>query len=216
MTTQVAPIGKPNYIESYFTDGLFGNLIIEIIGHKDRAVLTVEDLRPCYLNNDRKIGICFKEGILSTEYNRIPVHSSGVKEVEFNRIENKEKIAKLTEQIESYGNSSTPEETTILEKLFIQRYRLYAENEDYEPAIQNLESAIAIMPIGFNESSSYKDLEETEKDNVRRFDRYQYWLAEAYYNSEQFDKAAALFEQSLNAELSRGLNQIFDWQQLEL
>lgn len=69
----VAPIDRPNFIASYFTDGLIGNLALEIIGDKDKAIFSANGIHPCSTGST-----CFQTGALIVKGRKIAIHDSGI------------------------------------------------------------------------------------------------------------------------------------------
>ena len=208
----VAPLDKPNYVESFFTDGLYGTHTIEIIGDKGQAVFSVEGIAPC---SSIELGsICFSDGILWTKYSRTEVHYSGVAMVEFNQLINKDKISEVTENIKKYNLQEQNQNYKIYE-LFIERSNLYSANQDFVNAISDIETAIALLSQLFNSEVENNHHQGQNKDFARKLERYQYWLAHNYYYTEQFDKSAevirSIFDNPLFAEDKQYLDQEDLW-----
>lgn len=175
----VAPIGKPNYIESYFTDGLQGNLTLEIIGDKGKALFYANDIAPCATGST-----CFKRGILTVKDRQIEIHHSGISIEEFNRPANK--IAYLSNQIKFYNrkypqNTPPHQSNPSIYKLWSERAGAYAANKDFPNAILDMETAIALLSKNYRQSGGFHE---------RRLKEYFHKIALYHYYLGQFDKSA--------------------------
>ena len=209
--TAVAPLGKPNYVESFFTDGLVGEHTIEIIGDQGKAVFSASGITPCSSIDEGDI--CFSDGILSTKYSRILVHQKGMTIVEFNRLINQNKIANLTDKINKY-NLQQDNPNYNIHELFIESYQLYSANQDFVNAISDIETVIALLSESLNNEMEEQSQEESQL-LTRKIEKYRYWLAYSYYYAKQFSKSAkvlkSIFDNSSSIKHNKFLNQEDLW-----
>ncbi|MEO0926257.1 MAG: hypothetical protein AAFY63_10345 [Cyanobacteria bacterium J06643_13] len=157
----VAPVGKPNFISSYFTDGLIGTFTLEVVGSEGKAIFSASGTAPCSMG-----GTCFNRGTLIVNGEDIAVHSSGISLKEFNQPENK--IVSLSKEIQFYNrkypeskNDPSKSNTSIL-NLWVERAEAYAKLKQYDRAIADIEVAISLFDQR-NPSlsrSSARDLED--------------------------------------------------------
>ncbi|MEL6911922.1 MAG: tetratricopeptide repeat protein [Cyanobacteria bacterium J06598_4] len=140
----VAPVGKPNFISSYFTDGLIGTFTLEVVGSEGKAIFSASGTAPCSMG-----GTCFNRGTLIVNGEDIAVHSSGISLKEFNKPENK--IVSLSKEIQFYNrkypeskNDPSKSNTSIL-NLWVERAEAYAKLKQYDRAIADIEVAISLF-----------------------------------------------------------------------
>jgi tetratricopeptide (TPR) repeat protein len=174
----VAPLGKPNYIESYFTDGLQGNFTMEIIGDKDKALFYANGISPCSTGST-----CFQTGSLTVKDRKIAIHDSGISMEEFNQPINK--ITYLSNQIKFYNrqypqNTPPHQSNSRIYKLWAERADVYAANKEFVNAISDIETAIALLSTG----SDYSKISDEE------LNQYFVKLALYHYYLGQFNKSA--------------------------
>ena len=195
--TKIAPIDRPNYVESHFADGLYGVHNIEVVGNKNRVIFSAKGIARC--SSVEKGSICFSDGIILTENNRILVHSSGIELTEFNRLNNKQKINDITEKIHDF-NTGGRIQGIKKHELLIERYRLYLNNGDLNNAILDLKLAINLLYRPSLNKVEQADLKDNDKIEL-----YKYWLAQSYYNSKQFDKSAFIVKDIIDNSFSKDM-----------
>ncbi|VEP15964.1 hypothetical protein H1P_3900001 [Hyella patelloides LEGE 07179] len=182
----VAPLGKPNYVESYFTDGLQGNITLEVIGDKGKAVFSANDIAPCATEST-----CFKSGTLTVNSEKIPIHHTGISLEEFNQPPNR--IKALTQEIKFYNRKLLPnthphKSLSSIHGLWFKRAKAYADNQEFTNAISDMETAIALLSK--NNQKPSRIIEQESKKYARQLALYNYYL-------EQFDKSAELIQNAI-------------------
>lgn len=181
--TAVAPLGKPNYVVSYFTDGLQGYITLEVTGDKGKAVFSASAIAPCATGST-----CFGHGTLTVSGEEIPIHHTGISIEKFNQPTNR--IEYLTKKIKFYNRKLPPnthphESNPGAYSQWLERAEAYADNQEFAKAISDMETAISLWS---------KRHQKINKYSVKTLKGYLRKLAAYYYYSGQFNKSAEVIE----------------------
>jgi len=126
---QVAPVGKPNYISGYFTDGAMGVFSLDVFGDRGQGVFFAKDIR-----SDPVYGIIFASAGWRAAGRDTPLHPSGLTEEQARSPENR--IVDATRRL----NSVPPSVPNC--PVLVQRAEAYAEMKNYRAAIQDMRNVV--------------------------------------------------------------------------
>ncbi|MEL7075057.1 MAG: hypothetical protein AAGM46_03905 [Cyanobacteria bacterium J06582_2] len=199
----VAPVGKPNFISSYFTDGLIGTFTLEVVGSEGKAIFSASGTAPCSMG-----GTCFNQGTLIVNGEDIAVHSSGISLKEFNQPENK--IVSLSKEIQFYNrkypeskNDPSKSNTSIL-NLWVERAEAYAKLKQYDRAIADIEVAISLFDQR-NPSLSWSSARDLE-DYMVLAALYNYFIQDYSQSAVAIERAIVAHDVEMSERNSKAAN----------
>jgi len=188
----VAPIGKPNYLNCSFTDGCHGYFSLEVEGDRGTGLF---DLGQVVLNYQYELNFSFS----NWKYNgkEIQIHKSGIPCEEYYSSENMLEVYS-SEIGKTKENSVGVQDINLLSN----RAAIYSERGDFNKAIADMEKIIEVQDklsegrnVQIHDGNTIKTEPEKNQPNfISKMNEQKRSLAYLYYSNKKYTKAEEILQ----------------------